>query len=193
MSSSQERPLERFVSKADTLQVLSGLLTKSLVEDLYVFLESDLELNRPEIVDAIKNKFQGKTIIIRSSALSEDSVSSSNAGAFSSILNVDSTDERSIDSAIGSVVESYREKGAENPNNRVLVQRQTVDAVSSGIVLTRDYNSSPYYVVNYSEGVDTTLVTSGRRSKSVKVLKSSNQILGLLKIQTMNGQRCLLY
>lgn len=174
MSSSQERPLERFVSKADTLQALSGLLTKSLVEDLYVFLESDWELNGPEIVGAIKNKFQGKTIIVRSSALSEDTFSSSNAGTFSSILNVDSTDERSIDFAIGSVVESYREKGAENPNNRVLVQRQTVDAVSSGIVLTRDYSGSPYYVVNYSEGVDTTLVTSGRRSKSVKVLKSGN-------------------
>lgn len=172
MSNSQERPLDRFVSKADTLQVLSGLLTKSLVEDLHVFLESDWELNRPEIVNAIKDKFQGKTIIVRSSALSEDTVSSSNAGAFSSILNVDSTDERSIDSAIGNVVESYREKGAGNPNNRILVQRQTVDAVSSGIVLTRDYNGSPYYVVNYSEGVDTTLVTSGRRSKSVKILKS---------------------
>lgn len=172
MSSSQERPLERFVSKADTLQVLSGLLTKSLVEDSYVFLESDLELSRPGIVDAIKNKFQGKTIIVRSSALSEDTINSSNAGAFSSILNVDSTDERSIDSAIGSVIESYREKGAGNPSNRVLVQRQTVDAISSGIVLTRDYNGSPYYVVNYSEGVDTTLVTSGSRSRAVRILKS---------------------
>ena len=82
MATSRERPLERFVSKADMLQVLSGLLTKSSVEDLYVFLESDWELNRPELIDAIKNKFQGKTIIVRSSALIKlvDTVNSSNAG-----------------------------------------------------------------------------------------------------------------
>lgn len=172
MSTSKERPVERFVSKADTLQVLSGLLTKSSVEDLYVFLESDWELNRHEIVDGIKNKFQGKTIIVRSSALIEDTKDSSNAGAFRSVLNVDSLDERSIDSSVRDVIESYREKGAGNPHNRILVQRQTVDTVSSGIVLTRDYNGSPYYVVNYSEGVDTTLVTSGLRSRSVKILKS---------------------
>lgn len=43
MSNPIEKPLERFVSKADTLQVLSGLLTKSLVEDSW-------ELSRPEIV-----------------------------------------------------------------------------------------------------------------------------------------------
>lgn len=172
MFTSRERSLEGFVSKADTLQVLSGLLSKSLVEDLYVFLESDWELSRPDIVGAIKNKFQGKTIIVRSSTLSEDTVRFSNAGAFRSILNVDSLDEHAIDSSVRDVIESYREKGAGNPNNRVLVQRQTVDAVSSGIILTRDYNGSPYYVVNYSEGVDTTLVTSGNRSKAVRILKS---------------------
>lgn len=172
MANSREKPLDRFVSKADTLQVLSGLLTKSSVEELYVFLESEWDSSKPEIVDAIKNKFQGKTVIVRSSALSEDTVNSSNAGAFSSILNVNSADENSIDSAIGSVIESYREKGAENPDNRVLVQRQTIDAISSGIVLTRDYNGSPYYVINYSEGVDTALVTSGNRSRAVRILKS---------------------
>lgn len=172
MLDSKERQLGGFVSKADTLQTLSGLLTKSLVEDLYVFSESDWDLSKPKIIDAIKNQFQGKTIVVRSSALSEDTTHSSNAGAFRSVLNVDSLDGHSIDSSIGSVIESYREKGAGNPNNRVLVQRQTTGVLSSGIVLTRDYNGAPYYVVNYSEGVDTTAVTSGRSSKSVKILKS---------------------
>lgn len=172
MSNPIERPLDRFVSKADTLQVLSGALRKSLVEDMYVFLESDWGSGRLDVVTAIKDKFQGKTIIIRSSALNEDTINSSNAGAFRSVLNVDSTDEHSIDAAIESVIDSYHEKNARNPDNRVLVQRQTVDAVSSGTILTRDYDGSPYYVVNYSEGVDTTLVTSGNRSKAIRILRS---------------------
>ena len=38
----------------------------------------------------------------------------------------------------------------------------------SGVVLTRDLNTfSPYYVVNFHEGSDSTLVTSGRKNKIV--------------------------
>lgn len=172
MANSREKPLERFVSKADTLQVLSGLLTKSSIEKLYVFSESDWKLDEPGVIAQIKDKFQGKTIVVRSSALNEDTVSSSNAGAFRSVLHIDSSDGQAIGYSVENVIGSYRERSAGNPDNRVLVQAQTLDVAYSGIVLTRNYNGSPYYVVNYSEGVDTTSVTSGQRSKSVKILKS---------------------
>lgn len=100
----------------------------------------------------------------------------SNAGAFRSILNIDSSDELAICSAIESVILSYAEKDAQNPNNTILVQAQTLNVISSGVVLTRDYNGSPYYVVNFSEGSDTSTVTSGnRRSRSIKLLKSKNR------------------
>src|SRR5436190_549626 len=174
MTIRQERhPLRTFVSKADTLQKLSGLLQKSSVEDLHAFTQQNWEKNKISVINSIKDKFQGKKIIVRSSALKEDTINTSNAGAFESILNVNSADEHSIISSIENVIDSYRKKGAEHPSNPILIQTQTLDAVSSGTILTRDYNGSPYYVINYSEE-DTTSVTSGRNSKSAKILKSNN-------------------
>lgn len=171
MATPQERPLCRFISKADTLQTLSGLLQRSSVEDSHAFTQQDWQQNRDDVISAIKDHFQGKTIIVRSSALNEDTAGFSNAGSFRSILDVNSADEHSIEASVESVIESYRNKGAEHPDNLILIQAQTLDAVSSGAILTRDYNDSPYYVVNYSEG-DTISVTSGRRSKIAKFLKS---------------------
>ncbi len=45
----------------------------------------------------------------------------------------------------------------------------------SGVVLTRDLNNySPYFVINYHTGVDSTLVTSGKKkSRSIKYLPNS--------------------
>lgn len=167
-------PLEgqlRFISKADTLYTLSGLLHKSSVEQLQAFTQRDWQKDKDYVIKAIKDKFKGETIIVRSSALSEDTSVFSNAGSFRSVLNVDSADDQAICSSVESVFESYREKNGENPDNQILIQKQTLDAKSSGTILTRDYNDGPYYIINYSEG-DTTSVAGGRPSKMVKILKS---------------------
>lgn len=171
MSTTQEKPLTHFKTKADTLRTLSTLLRKSSVEELHTFTQGEWERNSQEVVQSVKNKFLGKTIIIRSSALSEDTAEYSNAGYFESILDVDSADIEAIFSAANAVIESYNTKDCGHPQNPVLVQTQTMDVVCSGTLLTRDYNGAPYYVVNYSEE-DTTSVTSGRHSKSVKILQS---------------------
>ena len=57
----------------------------------------------------------------------------------------------------------------------------------SGVVLTRDLNTfSPYYVVNFHEGSDSTLVTSGRKNtncikyfpnKKYKINKKFNRLI----------------
>ncbi|OGH14339.1 MAG: hypothetical protein A2687_01785 [Candidatus Levybacteria bacterium RIFCSPHIGHO2_01_FULL_38_26] len=180
---------EAFISKADTLQILSGVLKKSLVEDLYVLLESDWKKNKTEVVRNIKNRFRGRNIVVRSSALNEDTNHYSNAGTFKSILNVNSLHEVSIVSAVESVIGSYKKKGAGDSNNRVLVQTQTIDVLSSGIVLTRDYNDSPYYVINYSDGKDTTTVARGLYSKTLKILKSDHVNIPLRYKTIVNAVR----
>ena len=49
-----ERPFDRFRSKGETLQRMSGMLKKSLIEPLYIFAESDWGQNTVEITDSIK-------------------------------------------------------------------------------------------------------------------------------------------
>lgn len=171
MNNRQEKPLTVFKSKASTLQLLLTLLQKSYVEDLYVLTQGEWEKDKMAGVKAVRDKFQGKTIIIRSSALNEDTADCSNAGYFESVLNVNSADIGAVHDAIQAVVDSYIRKESGHADNPILVQAQTMDVVSSGTVLTRDYNGAPYYVVNYSEE-DTTSVTGGRHSKSVKILQS---------------------
>lgn len=164
------KTLTDFISKADTLKTLSRLLQKSYIEELYFFTREDWLQSKNKIVSDIQNKFQNKIIIVRSSALNEDTFDSSNAGCFTSILNVDSGDIKSIESAVEDVITSYMKKGAEDIKNPILVQSQTFDVIFSGTILTKNYNGSPYYIINYSDE-DTTTVTSGGRSKSLKILK----------------------
>lgn len=173
MASKKVSCLSGFISKAETLKKMSELLTESSIEQIYEFSQSEWQDNKYKMISNIKNEFDGKTIIVRSSALGEDCVECSNAGVFKSILNVDSTDKHEVEKAVNEVIKSYKDKGFNNPSNQILIQAQTMDAILSGTVLARDYNGAPYYVINFS-GEDTTSVTSGRCSQSIKVLKNSN-------------------
>jgi len=167
------KPLATFKTKAETLQVLSTLLQKSSIEEIYMFTQGAWEQNKDGITKAIKEKFQGRLIIVRSSALNEDTADNSKAGYFESVLHVDSNDPKQIQAAADAVIHSYVDKDCGHPENPILVQSQTLDVVYSGTILGRDYNGAPYYVINYSEE-DTTSVTSGRHSKSIKVLRSDD-------------------
>ncbi|HEV7453731.1 MAG TPA: PEP-utilizing enzyme [Candidatus Saccharimonadales bacterium] len=170
MTNIQEKPLATFKSKADTLQLLSTLLQKSSIEEIFAFTQGDWELNKAAVAGRVQNKFQGKVIIVRSSALAEDTAECSNAGYFESVLDVDSANAQAVHHAIEAVIGSYNEKDSGHPANPVLVQTQTMNVISSGTILTRDYNGAPYYVINYSEE-DTTSVTSGRHSKTMRILQ----------------------
>ena len=75
-------------TKANTLKSLQPLLHKSKVEDSYVFNVSNWKGRRDEIVARIQQTFNNK-IIIRSSALNEDTMKSAMAGYFYSALDVD--------------------------------------------------------------------------------------------------------
>ena len=81
-------------TKANTLINLSYKIKNFLVPKTYVFTVEDWINKKNEIKESIKKNFNNKKIIIRSSTSSEDTQQYSLAGAFDSILNIDSKNSK---------------------------------------------------------------------------------------------------
>ncbi len=145
-----------FSTKAGTLKSLSKVLKAAKIAPLISFRVNNWKKNPEEILaDAIKN-LGSELWIVRSSSNQEDNKNSSNAGAFLSVLNVDFHE---ASAAINEVIKSY---GKINENDEVLIQPMLQKVVRSGVAFSHDPNTcSPYRVVNWSEGLDTTAITGG--------------------------------
>ncbi len=141
--------LARFVfgTKAETLDRLKSVVKSVCIEDQVCFTVAEWRSAPEKILETIRDHFKDKNIIVRSSALTEDSWVSANAGAYKSVLDVRSNDADCVRQAIEDVIDSY--KGA-NGNDQVLIQKMLYDVVSNGVVFTRTLShGSPYYAVNY--------------------------------------------
>lgn len=170
----EPQDLVRFVlgTKAETLKRLQGLVKQSRIEDQVSFTVQDWS-QKPEIIKKkIKKAFSDKLLVVRSSALSEDGFANSNAGAYTSILNVKQGD---LEDAINTVIASYPDK---NLKNEVLIQPMVGDISASGVAFTRTLNSgAPYYVINYDDCTcSTESITSGTCSEQKTLVLDRNQI-----------------
>ena len=85
-----KKPSRIISTKADTLKHLSPHLRQSRVEETFIFRARDWKMNKNVVLDSIQKQFGGKKIVVRSSAINEDTEISSLAGYFESILNVSS-------------------------------------------------------------------------------------------------------
>ena len=160
-----------FKTKADTLKQLTELVKQSKIEKIYAFTVEEWQRSRNAILTHISSNFN-KKIIVRSSAVGEDSIISSEAGSYESILNVRPSSKREITSAINSVISSYRTKNNNNNNNQILIQNQTLNVVISGVIFTRTPDiGSPYFVINFEEGNLTTGVTKGSINNTLKIFR----------------------
>lgn len=167
----REKPKFTVTTKANTLQKLKPLLKKSHIEKMYVFTIADWNHYAEEVLFDIQEKFNGKKIVIRSSCLNEDSMQESKAGHYQSILNIDSSDNQKVNNAIKQVIGSYPQDDI-NLSDQVLVQRYTEGVQLSGVLFTRDLGTNaPYYVINYSQGNETDVVTSGRQASLIKIFR----------------------
>ncbi len=111
------------------------------------------ELCAKQIIETLGER----KLIVRSSCVNEDTDRESNAGKYTSILNVNPVIQEIVQ-AIETVYASYDT----TQNEQILVQPMLTDIVKSGVAFTRDiYTLAPYYVVNYMEGEDTEAITSG--------------------------------
>ncbi len=150
----------RFSTKGKTLLKLK--IKNAHIPKVFIFTVEQFKNNREKIIEKIQKKFS-KKIIIRSSTVHEDGNSRSFAGFFESVLNVNSQNYDKVLSGLNKVKSSY--KSYHNKKNEILIQDMLTNVDISGVITTCDLkNYSPYYVINFSKGNDTTVVTSGKKN-----------------------------
>jgi len=164
----ESRDIAHFVlgTKAETLQRLRNLIQSATIQDQVTFCVKDWNSDPDQIRTLVRNQLvtQADTrLVVRSSSRSEDTFTSSNAGGFDSVLNVDP--DSGLDAAINQVIESYI---TPDDDDQVLVQPMLQDVVLSGVIFTRTLeNQAPWYVINYEANGSTEGVTSGASSDHI--------------------------
>ena len=159
------------LTKSNMLKHLQKNISKSKIEKILDFTILEWKQNSTEILDKISKKFNSK-VIIRSSAIGEDSFETSQAGNYTSILDVNPGSKIKLKQAINLVIKSYIKKNNINKNNQILVQTQSSDIITSGVVFTRTIdNGAPYYIINFEDGNSTIGVTQGSINKTIKIFK----------------------
>ncbi len=148
-----------FSTKAETLFNLSDKLSTAKVLPLYFFTVFAWKTDRKTVLSELQQvDWFYQKLIVRSSAIGEDSEKSSLAGQYTSMINVEGGE--GFISAVENVISSF---DSDNLNHQVLVQPYLSDVTTSGVVFGRDPNTGgPYVVVNYNDtSADTTSITSG--------------------------------
>lgn len=157
----EPQDLAHFVlgTKAQTLRRLRRMVRLSRIEDQVSFTVAQWQEIPDSLIGTIQQSFPKQHLVIRSSALSEDGFVNSNAGAYTSLLNIDGSNASNLREAIEYVIASYDT----NPDNQVLVQPMLEKVLASGVVFTRSLSSgAPYYIVNYDDvSGSTESITSG--------------------------------
>lgn len=170
-------------TKAETLERLTGVLTTARVLPLVRFTVGEWR-TAPQSVTARLGVWAPRAVIVRSSAVAEDSRLGSLAGRFTSVLNVKGLP--AIAEAIESVIRSYDGGSA---LDQVFVQPMLQDVRMSGVGFTRDAGTgSPYVVINYDASSGRTDTVTGGRTADTRTyytfegaaLDSANPFAGVI-------------
>tara|TARA_Y100000310_G_scaffold51473_1_gene47433 strand:- start:2101 stop:4533 length:2433 start_codon:yes stop_codon:yes gene_type:complete len=165
-----------FTSKANTLMLLQKKAKSSKIEKIFHFKVKEWFENDEKLLGKISATFKTGSVVVRSSALDEDSLDSSEAGKYQSILDVNPNNKRKLKNGINSVIKSYYQKGNSVEENQILIQAQSQQIVISGVVFTKTPElGRPYYVINYEQGQSTTGVTQGLAGQVVKIFRNTSQ------------------
>ncbi len=148
-------------TKAETLKQLRKLVKKSAILDLLNFTVGEWEKDERRIVVQTQKHFGQERLIVRSSAITEDTFSMSNAGRFRSIPNVSLNEPHAFVEAVNSVITSY---GDERQDHQIFVQKFLNNVEMSGVVFTRDLETgAPYMTLNIDfDSGRTDAITSGK-------------------------------
>lgn len=154
------REIVTFGTKAETLARLAKLVRVSSVPKLLYVSAREWDRDPDASCALVASAFQGSRVAVRSSAAREDGSKESLAGAFATVLNIDSADSAALRSSVGRVVASYRSR---EHSDQILFQRMVDDVAFHGVVLTYDLETSaPYYSVEYDDSGRTDAVTGGK-------------------------------
>lgn len=172
---SDKEGFELISTKANTLKALEKRIVQGKIEPMLIIIAKDYRINKLKIVKKVKDAFKGEKIVVRSSSTNEDCLKKSNAGHYTSLLNVDSSDEQSIIQAIDEVLQSYLSDMRDISMQQVLIQHQALDVEYSGVLFTYDIQGKrPYYLINYDDSGLTDTVTSGIGGKTLWIARNTD-------------------
>ena len=161
-------------TKANTLKALESLITKAFIEDMLILIVRDYSKDKVKAALEIMEKFSGAKIVVRSSSTNEDCFKKSNAGHYTSVLDVNSSDITMVINAVDKVISSYTSDIDDISNQQVLIQHQAVDVAYSGVLFTYDIQGQrPYYLINYDDSGSTDSVTSGIGGKTLWIARNT--------------------
>ncbi len=138
-----------FGSKAETLSRLQKFSLPCLIPSFLYFTLDEWRNNQKNILGRISEAFDSAMVAVRSSALNEDGAVHSHAGAFTSVLGVDSMNRANLVHAVDCVLNSYPKPQADD---QVMIQTMVGNIDASGVIMTHCVDDgSPYYVINYDD------------------------------------------
>lgn len=154
----------RFGTKADNLARVADALQGACVLPQCVVTVSDWQRDRAGCLATIRaHAWSDRPLAVRSSAAGEDTMTASQAGRFTSVLDV--RGEADWAAAIDTVTASYDPPGG---HDQVLLQPMVTDVVLSGVAFSRSpATAAAYIVININEGSDTTAITGGTASEPI--------------------------
>lgn len=155
-----------FGTKAQTLESLQKHLSSGYVLPLVRFTVGTFQDNPAAVLSNIRHTLsETEKLIVRSSARSEDVLTTSNAGHYLSVLNVDPFEPNTLEEAIKSVISSYGKNLCND--DEVFVQPMLKNIRFCGVAFTCDLDSlAPYYIINYDETGSTDAITNGSSDAS---------------------------
>ncbi|MBL4890092.1 MAG: hypothetical protein JKX97_08760, partial [Candidatus Lindowbacteria bacterium] len=162
-----------FGTKAQTLDRLRKVVRKSVILDQVSFSVEDWDSSSQAVYEKVLESFGETNLVIRSSALSEDTMESSMAGYFESVLDIDSSNKTEFCDAVGKVIQSFSQGDHSHKGNQVLVQPMVKDVTNSGVMLTRSLHTlAPYFVINQdvSSGKTDTVTSGGEGNHSTTII-----------------------
>ncbi|WP_206425196.1 PEP/pyruvate-binding domain-containing protein [Rickettsiales endosymbiont of Stachyamoeba lipophora] len=169
-----------FSTKANTLAALSTKVTAARLLPQYVITVQNWQTNAESILQKLQSEceWHNQLLVVRSSALVEDTEDNSMAGKFSSFLKIKFGDE--LKQAIGDVIASYGNEV--NPLDQILIQPMLNEVNISGVIFSIDPNSmGNYLVINYDDfSGSTESITSGNASCAKTYYHYRNADLELL-------------
>ena len=166
-----------FKTKAQNLRQLGGRLSSAEVLPLEILTVGECQSDPRGVQNRLLDAFGDTSIIVRSSAPDEDSLTTSHAGAYESVAGVPCVDPEAVTRALDRVARSYRLKAGESVDDfEILVQPMVPDVRVSGVMFTRDLDrNSPYFVLSYDDQTTRTdTVTAGSAdTKNLRVFKGT--------------------
>jgi glutamine kinase len=162
-----------FGTKAETLAALASVLRTGNVLPQICFSVAAWRPDPDAVLREIRSTaWAAESVIVRSSARTEDGASNSQAGRYLSVLGVKGS--AAICCAIEKVIASFGEGGV--ADDQVFLQPMLSDVTMAGVAFSRDPNGhGPYFVINYDDvsgRTDTVTAGAGNHLKTFYCLKS---------------------